>query len=180
LHLDYSWYAVQVKPKYESVAAKSLRAIGYDEFLPTVTVRSRWSDRVKEIHKPLFPHYVFCRLGAEVLAPILTVTGVVRIVGFGGKPAPIPDHEIEALRRVLAQNLNVESHLYVEVGEFVVVTSGPLRGVQGLVKAVKSADRLILSVGLLMRSVAVQLDGASVAPLMPSSPEAVGAQSVMR
>lgn len=129
--------------------------------------RSRrvWSDRIKELELPLFPGYVFCRFSrARRSAPVVSTPGVIRIIGFGGEPAPVDDAEINSLRRVQASLLAAQPHPYLASGSRVRVTHGSLAGIEGIVVSEKKHHQLVLSVTLLQRSVAVAIDRAWVTP----------------
>src|SRR5512140_1203738 len=90
------WYALHVRPRYEKQISQTLKSKGFEEFLPLYTSRRRWSDRWKTIEFPLFPGYMFCRLSEEVRLPVLTIPGVIRIVGVGGQWIPVSEQEIQA------------------------------------------------------------------------------------
>ena len=152
------WYALKVKTRCEELVAVSLRNKGYDPFLPTYSSKRKWSDRVKVLHLPLFPGYLFCRFDVKTRLPILTTPGVHSIVGIGRNPEPIRPEEIESIQRVLKAGLMCSPHPYITTGQVVRIEQGSLQGLVGLVTDVKSELRLILSVNLLMRSVSVEID----------------------
>jgi transcription antitermination factor NusG len=160
--LECRWYAVQVRPKSERCTSQFLHAKGYDPFLPLYPCRRRWSDRIKELHLPLIPNYLFCRVTSEAIGAIVTTPGVIRIVGAGRTPIAIDDHEISALQRIDALRLSARPWPFLREGQTVQVTDGPLAGTRGVLLRVKSAQRLVVSVSLLQRSVAVELDANSV------------------
>jgi len=160
-----NWYAVRVKPNCERVAASSLSGKGFDHCLPVHSLEKRWSDRNKRIERPLFPGYVFCRFGAGQRGAVLTTPGVMHVVCFGGIPAPLDPADIEAVRAVATSGLAVEPWPYLENGQRVWIEKGPISGVGGVVMDSKSGRRLIVSVTLLRRSVAVEVDADWVRPL---------------
>lgn len=127
--------------------------------------KRKWSDRTKELELPLFPGYLFCRFDFSNRLPILITPGVKLIVGFGKIPAPVSCDEIESLRKVVASGATATPWPYLSVGQRVQVRDGALAGVEGLLLQVKNSYRIVLSVDLLQRSVAVELDRASVAPV---------------
>ena len=153
-----SWFGIRVKSCFEQVTSSILRAKGYEEYVPVVRSRRRWSDRFKEIEAPVFPGYVFCRFDPNRRLPILTTTGVVSVVGFGGVPAPIPDEEIQAVRVMLASALPLYPHPFLAVGQRVRIEHGPLAGAEGFVISVEKDFRLVASISLLQRSISVELD----------------------
>lgn len=168
-----NWFALSVKSNHESAVGTRLANKGYEVFLPLYRTRRVWSDRIKEIYLPLFEGYVFCRFDlTNRAAPIVTTPGVFRIVGFGNTPAPIADREIEAVRAVTNSRSAAEPWPYMAAGSPVQITSGAFAGVEGLFVEAPKGDQLIVSISLLQRSVAVQIDRACVRPLQASYPSA--------
>jgi transcription antitermination factor NusG len=176
---DKCWFAIQVRPRYEFLAACILRGKGFEEFLPSYKSKRKWSDRKKEIELPLFPGYIFCRFDAQVRAPIVTTPGVIRIV----EPhLPIPDSEIEAIQAVVASRVPASPCSYIKVGTRVEVIAGPLAGVSGILVCNKNQYRLILSVTLVQNSISVEVDYADVRPVRenPHQVLAVSQQATTR
>ena len=159
--LDNQWFALQVKCGRESMCAQILRYKGYEEFLPLGIVGV--SGRPTLAPTPLFPGYLFCRLSAQVYGPIVTTPGVIRVLGFGGIPSPVSEAEIENLQRLVDSNHPTSRWPYVALGQLVRITRGALRGLTGKLVRVKNTHRLIVSIDLLLRSVATELDAESVA-----------------
>lgn len=151
------WFAIQVIPQHECKVASQLRYKGQEEFLPMVTSSRQWSDRSKVSERPLFPGYVFCRVKRSSFRVILDTPGVHRIVSFGGHAHPIADEEITSLQQVLTSGREVAPVSYLKLGQRVEVIDGPLRGVTGIVTRVKNRNRLLISVDMLMRSIAVDV-----------------------
>lgn len=151
------WFAIQVMPQHECKVSTLLRFKGQEQFLPMVSTRRRWSDRVKVVDSPLFPGYVFCRTKRSCFGTVLSTPGVHRIVSFCGQPQPIADHEIDFLHQVLKSGRDVTPVPYLSLGQKVKVINGPLFGLSGIVNRLKNRDRLIISVDMLMRSVAVEV-----------------------
>jgi transcription antitermination factor NusG len=163
----FPWYAIRVRSNCEQTASTVLHAKGYEQFLPSYRSRRRWSDRVKELDLPLFPGYVFCRLNVrDRLLPILTTPGVVAIVGSGKTPLPIADNEIEAVRAILRSGLAAQPWPFLGVGAGVFIEAGPLAGLEGIVTNTDKVCRLVVSVSLLQRSVAVEIDRDWVRPAL--------------
>jgi len=151
-----------------------LAASGLEEFLPLYRSRRRWSDRVKEIDLPLFAGYVFCRFCPQERLRVLLIPGVTGIVGFGGRPAPVEEEEIAAIRRMTASGNRLEPWPYLKAGQRVRIERGPLRGLEGVLERGKDYWRVVVSVELLQRSVAVEIDRDAVALI----PERVPVASV--
>lgn len=152
------WFAVQVWTGREHLTAAHLRMRGYEVFLPSYEERRRWSDRTKIIRRALFAGYLFSRTHPEAVGKIVTAPGVIRIVGEGGAPLPVPSHEIEAIQRIVETRLTVEPWTLLQAGQRVRVDHGPLAGIEGVVLMTKSHRRLVVSVSLLRRSVAVEIE----------------------
>ena len=152
------WYALQIRPRFEKLAARHLNDKGYEGYLPIYTARRRWSDRVKEVEVPLFPGYTFCKFDIQKKLPILVSPGVLSIVGTGKTPTALSDREIFSIQQLIASGLPCGPWPFVQVGQSVSVDRGPLAGLEGTVIEVKSSLRLILSLPLLQRSVAVEID----------------------
>jgi transcription antitermination factor NusG len=159
---EEAWFAVQVRTRYESVAATVLRGKGFESFLPMYKSRRRWSDRIKEIQLPLFPGYLFCRLDLQNRLPILTTPGVVQIVGVGKKPMPLDEYEVQAIQTVVKSGLSREPWPFLQVGNRVRIEHGPLSDLEGILLAFRGHYRIVLSVTLLQRAVAVEIDQAWV------------------
>jgi transcription antitermination factor NusG len=158
------WFALQVRTRHELGIAEHIRRLGYEEFLPLYKCRKRWSDRIKEVDSPLFPGYLFCRLDPQYRLPILKIPGVMQIVGYNRQLIPVDEGEICAIQTLIASGLPNHPWPFLEVGEKVHIESGPLRGLEGVLAEIRGNRRLILSVTLLQRSVAVELDATSLRP----------------
>ena len=158
------WYAAHVRSRHEKQVARQLEERRVSCLLPVYRSIRRWKDRRKELDLVLFPGYVFVHLDLKDRLRVLQVPSVVRFVSFNGYPAPLPDNEIEALSDGLAKGVRVEPHPYLKVGHRVRVKYGPLAGTQGILVRRKDKFRLVLSIDLIMRSVAVEVDEADVEP----------------
>jgi transcription antitermination factor NusG len=161
------WFAVRVKSRFEVAVSKALRSRGFEEFLPTFTARRQWSDRIRVSQKPLFPGYLFCRFEPANRAAVLAIPGVVLLVGQGKTPLPIDAREIESIRLAVTSGLRVEPWSRLQIGNTVRIERGPLSGVQGVLLRFKGANHLILTVQLLQRGVAVELDESWVVASKP-------------
>jgi len=159
-----AWYALQVRTRFEKVVARNLQGKGYEEFLPVYRRTSRWSDRTKKIELPLFPGYVFCRFDPSDRLPILTIPGVIAVVGFGKKIVPVDDSELNAIRALSKSGTHYEPWPFLEAGQRVRVDEGPLAGIEGIVMEFKNRCRLVISLNILQRSVAVEIDRGCLKP----------------
>jgi transcription antitermination factor NusG len=156
----YKWFALIAKPQHEFRIQEGLAAIPEVEvFLPTYKNKRKWSDRVKILDTPLFSGYVFARFTyPEMRVPILRTVGVRSIVGFGNEPCPLPEDEIETIRTLVNSPYAVQPWPFLKTGTRVRIEDGPLRGVEGIVLERKDEWKMVVSVEILQRSVAVVLD----------------------
>jgi transcription antitermination factor NusG len=153
------WYAVRVRPKGEVRASGELSARGFEAFLPTWHVRRRWSDRVKALEVPVFPGYLFCRFQLSERGRVLDAPAVIQILGIGGTPIPVSDTEIEAIQTLVTSHVTVTPWPYLRSGNRVRINYGPLAGIDGIVaKAEDGRSRVVVSVTLLQRSVAAEIE----------------------
>jgi transcription antitermination factor NusG len=162
LELSFFWYAVYTRHQHEKTVARLLGGRGIETFLPLYTAVRLWKNGVKQLSLPLFPCYVFLRGPLDRWLPILTTPGVHTVVGFGGRPAMIPRSEIEAIRRVVESSVKAEPHPFIKCGDRVRIKVGPLQGLEGILLRKKNQWKLLLSVEMLERSVAVEVDAAIV------------------
>ena len=160
-----SWFAVWTRSRHEQVVREQLETKRIDAFLPTITKWSRWKDRRKKIDWPLFPGYCFARFDPDDALPVLKCAGVVSIVSFDGKPAPIPEYELASIRLLVASDLGFDPCPLIKEGAMVEVAHGPLKGVVGrLLRKDRARARLVLAVDLIGQAVSVDVDAADVKP----------------
>lgn len=160
--VQYPWFALQVRTRYEAGVAGYLHGKGYEYFLPMHKARKRWSDRIKEVNSPLFPGYLFCRFDPLNRLPILKTPGLTQIVGYNHVPVAVDQEEINAIRTLVASGLPNHPCSFLELGNRVRIEEGALRGLEGVLLEVKGKRKLILSITLLQRSVAVEIDSEAV------------------
>lgn len=158
------WYALYTYANHEKRVAAELVARRVEHFLPLYSSVRRWSDRRVTLELPLFPGYVFVRLELQDRARVVQMASVARLVGFGGLPAALPDAEMDILRAGLSEHLRAEPHAFLAVGRRVRITGGPFAGLEGVLKRRKNNLRMVISLDLIQRSVAVDVDAADVAP----------------
>ena len=162
--LDHCWFALQTRSRHEKIVRRELSNRNIEQFLPTVKRLSQWKDRKKEIEFPLFPGYCFARFSLEDRVAVLQSPGVVNIVG-ALRPEPIPDLEIESLRIVMNNRTQYELDPYLKEGCLVEVTKGPMQGAKGVFVRQARPYRLVLSISLIQRAVAVEVDASNVVPV---------------
>jgi len=162
---EKQWYAVRVKSRHEKKVSSIFEAKGISRWLPLLNRRKRWSDRYVTVAEPLFPGYVFAYLEDSEHRLVDTTRGVVRLVSFNGRPAPIPGAEIEAVRRALDSDLKCDPYPLLKVGRKVAVTRGPLKNHTGELLAGSNNCRVLLSIPLIGQGIAVELNSGDVKPL---------------
>lgn len=172
----WPWYALMVRTGREKTATLQLENGGYECFLPVSKYTRRWSDRMKEVEVPLFPGYLFCRMNPQNRLPVLMTPGVIQIVGVGKSPIPVEEDEIAAIQRVVKNGLSTMPWPYLQVGHVARIEEGPLRGMTGIIVRIKSGMKLVLSVSLLQRSVAVEVDRSWLGGVHPTRPAVIEAR----
>jgi len=152
------WYAVYTCANHEKRVADQFASRSVEHFLPQYESVRRWKDRKVRLHMPLFPGYVFVHVALQERLRILQVPGVVRLVGFNGSPAPMPEEDMTRIREFLGQGWRAEPHPYLQAGKRALVVRGPLTGMEGIVARRKNRSRLVLSFDLIQRAMAVEMD----------------------
>jgi transcription termination/antitermination protein NusG len=158
------WYAVHTCANHEKRVANQLVEREVEYFLPLYHSVRRWSDRRVELDLPLFPGYVFVRLELGARLRVLQIPSVVRLVGFGGLPVALPDTEMEIMRTGFSKSLRAEPHPFLTAGRRVRITGGAFAGLEGILKRKKGSLRAVVSLNLIQRSVAVDVDIADIRP----------------
>ena len=161
-YLDPRWYAAYTSSNHEKRVALQLTQRSIEHFLPLYESVRRWKDRRMKLQLPLFPGYVFVHIALQDRLRVLQIPSVVHFVGFSGLPCSLSDEEIETLRYGLGRQPRVEPHPYLRAGRRVLIKRGPFQGLEGFLVRKKGNFRVVLSVELIMRSVAVELDAAEI------------------
>src|SRR5690348_3609999 len=158
---SFKWYALQVRTRWESSTALLLGGKGYQTLLPTYKTRSekkrRLSGGPKLANAPLFPGYVFCQFDVQNRLPILVTPGVIAAVSFGKLPIPVDEAEISALQTIVSSGLGAEPWPYLELGQRIRIEFDALKGLEGILINFKGNHRIVVSVSLLRRSVALEI-----------------------
>jgi transcription antitermination factor NusG len=161
------WYAIRTRGRSERTVDAQLRALGLQTFLPLYSEVRRWSDRRREIHRPLFPGYTFLRaaISAEIKSLVLRSAGVADFVHAMGKPLAIVDREIAGIQALIAEKIPFSPNTFVNIGTRVQVRGGALDGLVGILVGRNSDCSLVISVELIQRSVALRVQGYEVVPV---------------
>ena len=161
-----SWFAIRAAPRWELRASSELTLRGLETYLPICRVQRNWSDRIKILNEPLFPGYFFGHFHLDDRFRVLQAPGVKQIVSIGNTPVPLSDSEIENLRILVSAGPLVAQWPYLPAGQRIRIHRGPLAGVEGfVVRAEEGAFRIVVSVDLLQRSVATEIDRGSFTPV---------------
>jgi transcription antitermination factor NusG len=170
---EYLWFVLMVRNRWEKSAAQCLARKGFECLLPISKQRHQWSDRWKEVDVVLFPGYLFCRLDPEQRLPVLSAPGVLSIVGTRSGFTPVGRDEIAAVELVGRAGVPAQPWPFVETGQVVYLDQGPLRGLSGIVLTRTHESKLIISVQLLKRSIAVEIDRTWISSLPVQSRQGV-------
>jgi transcriptional antiterminator NusG len=164
---DGSWYAVQTRARHEKRVAERLLERGVTNYLPLVTEVHRWSDRKKVVQLPLFSCYLFAKLKPTNVERmrVLSLDGVLSLVGEKGTGTPIPDEQIDSVRMVVEQQVPWETHPFLKIGQRVRVRGGALDGTEGILTSRNGDRTLVISVDAIQRSLALRVEGYSVEPV---------------
>ena len=162
MDISGTWCAIYTRHQHEKAIAQILSAKGLEVFLPLYNSTRRWKDRTVHLSLPLFPCYLFLRGMKERRLDVVTTPGIVSVLSINGEPAAIPESEIESVRKAIEWGNRVEPHPFLRTGDRVRVISGPLQGLEGILVRRKNLYRLVLSVEILERSAAVEVDIAAV------------------
>ncbi len=167
LQQQAQWYAIRTRSRHEKLVARQLEKQGIQAYLPLITKINQWSDRRKEVEEPLFSGYAFVRLNHSSgdRVRVLQTQGVVSFVGVQGSGIPIPDQEIENIDTLLASKIAYEERPYLQVGQRVRICGGALDGMEGILTAENSDRSVVISIGLIQRSLSVRVAGYDVEPL---------------
>jgi transcription elongation factor/antiterminator RfaH len=151
------WYALYLRSRHEKVVDLRLREKQIKTLLPMIEEVRQYSDRKKKVIEPLFKGYLFVHTDLRNQVTILQTEGVVRFVGIGSKPSPIPDNQIESVRIIGGEPSRITREHYLKSGESVRVKSGPFEGIEGFVVAMRGSTRVVISVDCIGQSISVDV-----------------------
>ena len=163
------WFALRVKSRCEKLVHSTLSGKGYSTLLPVYRVKRKWGGRDFKVELPLFPGYTFAAFDPEKRLPVLTTPGLMHLVGIGKAPYPLDEAEVDNIRRVVESDLDAQPWPFLQAGQQVEIHDGPLRGVSGLLLQIKRKQQLVVSVTLLQRAVAVEIQTDWVRPVAGAS-----------
>ena len=162
LYLEPRWYACYTRARHEKQVESLLAQKGLESYLPVVPQERQWKDRKKLVAWPLFPSYVFARFTLREVHNVLVIPGVSTIVRVHGRPAPIPDQELENVRRFVGAVAQTgalpEVRPLIEEGDWVRVVEGPFLGVEGRVVERRGRRRVLVGLGAIGQGLEVDID----------------------
>lgn len=161
------WYAIQTRSRHEKVVRDQLAAKSITHLLPLWRKRSIWKDRVKHIDVPLFSGYLFGYFALQDKVAVLETVGVARLVGISGKPMPIPEEQIAAVRTMMEHRLPCTPHPYLVEGMRVRIKCGLLAGTEGILVKRNQKHRLVINVDIIYQAMTIEVDSAAIEPLDP-------------
>ncbi|MGA2960423.1 MAG: UpxY family transcription antiterminator [Candidatus Korobacteraceae bacterium] len=180
IHFEPRWYAAYTYARHEKRVAEHLQRIGVESYLALHTATRQWNQRRAQVELPLFPGYVFVRIPLAERLRVLSAPGVAYLVGTGGQPVPLADEDVEPLRDCLSQKLQAEPVAYLSAGRRVRVVSGPLSGLEGVIVRREGDTRFVVSIELIMRAIAIKVEGLDLELIEPSAMPAQGTLRVGR
>jgi len=157
------WYAVYTKSRHEKKVAQRLTEQGVEYYLPLVKTLKQWSDRKKLVEDTLFKSYIFVKANNKNYTNILQTAGVVKFITFEGKAQPIPDYQLDAVRRFLSEEVDysVSTELFTK-GQIVEINTGSMQGIQGEIVSISGKKKLLLRIDNIGYSLIVELPATCV------------------
>ena len=164
---ELAWYALRTRPRHEKKVHLELQGKSIECFLPLLGEDHHWSDRRQIVQVPLFPGYVFVRMENKLEGRVLVLrtTGVIGFVGFRGTGVAIPEEQIQAIQSVVEAKITFGSYAFLNVGQKVRIVGGSLDGIQGIISGKKDEKRLVISIDLIQKSIAIQVKGFRIVPV---------------
>jgi transcription antitermination factor NusG len=163
------WYAGYTASRHEKRVAEHFAQRGVEHFLPLYETIHRWKNGRHRVQLPLFPGYIFVRIALRERRRVIEVPGFVRLVGFSSLPCPLPEADINRMKEALNKGVVAEPYPYLTVGTRVEVRNGPLQGMTGILVRRQTKCRVVISVDLIMRSMAVEVEAGDVVPVRSST-----------
>jgi len=159
------WYAGYTASRHEKRVAEHFAQRGVEHFLPLYQTIHRWNNGRHRVQLPLFPSYIFVRIALRDRLRVIEVPGFVRLVGFNSLPYPLPEADINKMKEALSKGVLAEPYPYLTGGTRVEIRNGPLQGMTGILLRRQNNCRVVISVDLIMRSMAVEVEASDVVPV---------------
>jgi transcription antitermination factor NusG len=169
VHSQVLWYAGYTASRHEKRVADHFAQRGVEHFLPLYETIHRWNNGRHRVQLPLFPSYIFVRIALRDRLRVIEVPGFVRLVGFNSLPHPLPEADINRMKDALNKGVLAEPYPYLTVGTRVEIRNGPMQGMTGILLRRQNECRVVISVDLIMRSMAVEVEAEDVVPIRKSA-----------
>jgi transcription antitermination factor NusG len=164
------WYALYVRSKRERAVETALRDKGFETYLPMIRETRMYSSKKRTAEVPCFPNYLFCKIDPADRLPVMITPDLYSIVGNGHSPVSIPDSEIQALKAMINSRYSLERHSHLSAGERVLISAGPLAGVEGVLLRTGNSPRVAVSISLLCRSISAEVDTCNIIRVAAAPP----------
>ncbi|MDZ7400784.1 MAG: UpxY family transcription antiterminator [candidate division KSB1 bacterium] len=152
------WYAIYTQSRHEKKIARLLSEKGLTNYLPLIEVYHRWSDRYQKVLTPLFSCYVFVFMALRDRFKVLQTDGVIKLVSFNGQPATIPDHQIDAIKRIMTEKMRIDPINCFVTGKKVRVRQGPLKGIEGTLVHKNNKNRFVIAIDGIRQALSIEID----------------------
>lgn len=162
--VSVAWFALKTRSRHEKLVARALEEGGIECFLPLIRARHRWRDRYQDVALPLFSTYLFVRIDPLERLRVLRARGAIALVGAAGRPVPVAESEIGALRTLVEAGAPLEPHRFLACGQRVRVRAGPFRGVEGVLVRRQGKTKIVIAIDVLKQAAALAIDAADVEP----------------
>ena len=172
-HSEMLWYAGYTASRHEKRVAEHFVQRGVEHFLPLYETIHRWNNGRHRVQLPLFPGYIFVRIALRDRMRVIEVPGFARLVGFNSLPCPLPEADINKMKDALNKGVVAEPYPYLTVGTRVEIRNGPMQGMTGILLRRQNKCRVVISVDLIMRSMAVEVEASDVVPVRRSATSAI-------
>jgi transcription antitermination factor NusG len=169
IYSESLWYAGYTASRHEKRVAEHLAQRGVEHFLPLYETIHRWNNGRHRVQLPLFPGYIFVKIALQEKLRVLEAPGFVRLVGFNGLPIPLPETDISKMKDALNKGVLAEPYPYLTAGTRVEIRGGAFEGMTGILLRRQNKCRVVISIDLIMRSMAVEVDASEVVPVRNSS-----------
>ena len=156
------WFALYTKPRSEFKAAEQIQNAGVQYYLPSITKVKQWSDRKKKITEPLLRGYIFIFANEKERIISLEQYSVVRCISERGRPAKIPEWQIDNLKKMLSAESDVLVKEGLVPGVKIRIKEGPFEGIVGTLQEIDNDKTLAVTIDLLNRSVVAHLPKGSI------------------
>jgi len=163
---DCKWFVLFTMPNHEKMVCQNLMKRGIEAFLPLRKEIRQWSDRKKRIMVPLFPNYVFIKIPANDRFKVFEVPGIVRYLDSNANPTVIREREIDIIKSFLNEDFEVTNEQFAK-GDEVLITSGPMRNIRGVLVCKRGTKRLLISIESIKRNLLIDVSPYNLERMSP-------------